>query len=126
MSRWKPDAEGRLMAAAIELFNEQGYDATTVADIAERAGLTKRTFFRHFADKSEVLFSGGEVLQATMVAAVAGAPEEATPLEAVALALDAGGDFIGGDLPHTRARQVIITAHTELQERELIKMATSR
>jgi AcrR family transcriptional regulator len=108
----------------MELFAERGYDATTVADIAERAGLTKRTFFRHFADKREVLFSGGEMLLAGMAAAVAGAPAEATPLEAVAQALQAGADLIGNDLGHTRARQAIITAHPELQERELIKMAT--
>ena len=60
MSRWKPDAHGRLMGAAIELFDERGYDATTVAEIAERAGLTKRTFFRYFSDKREVLFSGAD------------------------------------------------------------------
>jgi AcrR family transcriptional regulator len=108
----------------MDLFAERGYDDTTVADIAERAGLTKRTFFRHFADKREVLFSGGEMLQAAMAAAIAGAPPEATPMEAVALALEAGAGLIGNDLAHTRARQAIITAHTDLQERELIKMAT--
>ena len=58
MSRWKPDAAGRLIKAAITLFAEQGYEETTVAEIAERAGLTKRTFFRYFSDKREVLFSG--------------------------------------------------------------------
>jgi AcrR family transcriptional regulator len=107
----------------MELFAERGYDATTVADIAERAGLTKRTFFRHFADKREVLFGGGAILQDAMTAAIAGAPADATPIEAVALALTAGADLVGGDLGHTRARQAIITAHPELQERELIKMA---
>ena len=107
----------------MELFAERGYDDTTVADIAERAGLTKRTFFRHFADKREVLFGGGAILQDAMTAAIAGAPADATPIEAVALALTAGADLVGGDLGHTRARQAIITAHPELQERELIKMA---
>ena len=63
MARWKPDAPGRLMGAAIELFDEQGYEATTVAEIAERAELTKRTFFRYFSDKREVLFSGSQELQ---------------------------------------------------------------
>lgn len=106
----------------MDLFAERGYDDTTVADIAERAGLTKRTFFRHFADKKEVLFGGGAVLQEAMTAAVAAAPPDASPLEAVALALTAGADLIGSDIAHTRARQAIITAHPELQERELIKM----
>jgi AcrR family transcriptional regulator len=124
VARWEPNARGRLGEAAMELFAERGYDATTVADIAERAGLTKRTFFRHFADKREVLFSGGEMLRDAMTAAVRDAPADATPLEAVALALDTGAGLIGGDIAHTRARQQIIVAHPELQERELIKMAT--
>src|ERR1700685_2990919 len=74
MSRWKPDAQGRLMGAAIELFDEQGYEATTVAEIAERAGLTKRTFFRYFSDKREVLFSGSQELQHLWLEGLAGAP----------------------------------------------------
>ena len=74
MTRWKPDAAGRLVTAAIALFDEQGYDATTVAEIAERAGLTKRTFFRYFADKREVLFGGSEELERRWVEAVAAAP----------------------------------------------------
>jgi AcrR family transcriptional regulator len=107
----------------MELFAERGYDETTVADIAERAGLTKRTFFRHYTDKKEVLFSGGAILQDTMVGAVRDAPAGTAPLEAVARALTAGADLIDGDHAHTVARQAIITAHPELQERELIKMA---
>src|SRR6201999_3346921 len=83
MSRWKPDAQGRLMKAAIELFDEQGYEATTVAEIAERAELTKRTFFRHFADKREVLFSGSEELQRTWLAGMAAAEDGLTPLATV-------------------------------------------
>jgi AcrR family transcriptional regulator len=122
VGRWEPNARGRLGQAAMELFAERGYDETTVADIAERAGLTKRTFFRHFADKKEVLFSGGEVLQETMTSAIAAAPPAASPLAAVALALAAGAELIGGSIEHARGRQVIITAHPELQERELIKM----
>jgi AcrR family transcriptional regulator len=123
MGRWQPDARGRLGQAAMELFAERGYDDTTVADIAERAGLTKRTFFRHFTDKREVLFSGGQTLQDAMAAAVRDAPADATPLDAVARGLTAGADLIDGDHAHTVARQAIITAHPELQERELIKMA---
>src|SRR6201986_3715274 len=81
VGRWQPDAAGRLAKAALELFAERGYDATTVAEIA---GLTKRTFFRYFADKREVLFSGSEHLQALFVDAVAAAPAGATSLDAVA------------------------------------------
>ena len=80
MTRWKPDAEGRLTKAAITLFDEQGYDETTVAQIAEAAGLTKRTFFRYFSDKREVLFNGSAELQRLWLEAVAAAPEGASPL----------------------------------------------
>ena len=86
MGRWDPDAAGRFRAAAMELFGEIGYEQTTVAAIAERAGLTARTFFRYFADKREVLFSGSERLQALMVDALAKAPASAAPIDAVPLA----------------------------------------
>jgi AcrR family transcriptional regulator len=105
------------------LFDERGYEGTTVADIAERAGLTKRTFFRYFGDKREVLFSGSEPLRAKFVDAIAAAPTDAAPLDAIAAGLDAMADLfegIGGDGP--RRRQAIIAANPDLQERELIKM----
>src|ERR1700733_10165826 len=82
MSRWEPDARGRLQLAAMELYVERGFEQTTVADIAERAGLTERTFFRHFADKREVLFAGQDDFQAMFVDAVVGAPADASPLQA--------------------------------------------
>ena len=63
MGRWEPDARGRLVKAAMELYGERGFEQTTVAEIAERAGLTERTFFRHFADKREVLFAGAGALR---------------------------------------------------------------
>ena len=72
MSRWQPNARGRLRKAALELYGEHGYDQTTVAQIAERAGLTERTFYRHFADKREVVFSGE--VRDVLVSTVAGAP----------------------------------------------------
>src|SRR4051795_7117534 len=78
MGRWEPGAAGRLRAAAMELYVERGFEQTTVADIAERAGVTARTFFRHFADKREVLFAGSAVLQEQMVGAVDAAPQSAT------------------------------------------------
>ncbi len=87
MSRWEPNARGRLEQAALELYVERGFEQTTVAEIAERAGLTERTFFRHFADKREVLFAGAGTLRELLVSAVAGAPASAAPIEAVAAAL---------------------------------------
>src|SRR5215469_9699020 len=93
VARWQPDAIGRLQGAALELFGERGFEATTVADIAERAGLTKRTFFRYFADKREVLFSGTEVLQEKFVAGIAAAPADDCPLDAVAAGLHAMADL---------------------------------
>ena len=65
MARWEPDARGRLEKAALDVFRERGYAHTTVGDIAERAGLTERTFFRYFTDKREVLFSGSKELEMT-------------------------------------------------------------
>jgi len=125
MGRWEPDAESRFRAAAIELFGEMGYEQTTVAAIAERAGLTARTFFRYFADKREVLFNGSERLQQTMVAALAQMPAEASAVDAVAAALSKAGDFFGDDRrPFARLRSTVIAANKDLLERELIKMAT--
>jgi AcrR family transcriptional regulator len=123
MSRWEPNARGRLEQAALELYRERGFDQTTVAEIAERAGLTERTFFRHFADKREVLFAGSAAFQHAMVSAVAGAPESAAPLDAVAAGLDAAAAQIPGR-EMARQRQAIIAANPELQERELIKFAS--
>src|SRR3954470_15019743 len=94
MGRWQPETSTRLQKAAIELFQEQGYDQTTVADIAGRAGLTARTFFRYFADKREVLFGGSEIFQNHLVDALAHAPADATPLEAVAAALGTTGELL--------------------------------
>jgi AcrR family transcriptional regulator len=120
MTRWQPDARGRLVQAAMELYLERGFGQTTVAQIAERAGVTERTFFRYFADKREMLFDGSAVLQQRMVDAVAGSPADATPLDAVGAALDAVGEVFV-DLDHSRTRQVIIDSDISLQERELIK-----
>jgi len=111
------------MKAAMELYAERGFEPTTVADIAARAGLTERTFFRHFADKREVLFSGSAALQELMVGAVAMAPESATPIEAVAAGVEAAAGVIR-DRKYSLERQKLIEAHPVLRERELIKMAS--
>ena len=107
MGRWEPDARGRLEQAALELYGERGFEQTTVAEIAERAGLTERTFFRHFADKREVLFGGAGVLEELLVSTVADAPESAAPIDAVAAALEAAGAVLQErrELARQRARQ---------------------
>lgn len=123
MSRWKPDARGRIAQAALELYAKRGFERTTVAEIAKRAGVTERTFFRHFADKREVLFGGSHRLQELMVATVAGAPASTGPIDAVAAALQASTAYIN-DREFSRRRHKILGANAELRERELIKLAT--
>lgn len=124
VGRWEPDASGRLRAAAMELYVERGFEQTTVAEIAESAGLTARTFFRYFVDKREVLFAGSTSLQDSLVAALTDAPESASPIEAVRAALDAAATMLGERHEYSRLRQSVIAANAELQERELIKMAS--
>src|SRR4249920_1826955 len=124
MGRWLPDARGRLGQAAMQLYVEQGYDATTVAEIAARAGLTERTFFRHFADKREVLFSGSAQLSELLAQEVARAPKGTPPLDAVGAALEAAGALIQERGEWSKQRQAVIAANHELRERELIKLAS--
>lgn len=124
MGRWAPDSRGRLQEAALALYSERGFDQTTAAQIAARAGLTERTFFRHFADKREVLFAGSALLQERIVAGVAAAPAGDGPLEAVGRGLDAAAGMLGEfrrDL--AGQRQAVIAANPELRERELAKLA---
>jgi len=107
----------------MQLFLDRGYDQTTVADIAEQAGVTSRTFFRYYADKREVLFGGSEALQTAMIDAVASAPARAKPLDAIGAALAAAADMIGGRRDFSRQRFAVINANPALSERELSKMA---
>jgi AcrR family transcriptional regulator len=123
MSRWQPNARGRLEQAALELYGERGFENTTVAEIAERAGLTERTFFRHYADKREVLFGGAGQLDELLTSAVAAAPDDATPIQAVAAGLDAVAAVLSERREFAVRRQPIIAANAELRERELIKLA---
>ncbi|MFL1378355.1 TetR/AcrR family transcriptional regulator [Nocardiopsis protaetiae] len=124
MGRWEPNARGRLEQAALELYGEHGFDRTTVKEIAERAGLTERTFFRHFADKREVLFPQSNPLQTTLVAALADAPGDAAPIDAVAAALAAAAPLFEERRELAARRQTVIDANAELRERELIKLAS--
>ena len=124
MSRWEPNARGRLEQAALQLYIERGFEQTTVAEIARRAGLTERTFFRYFADKREVLFWGAGALRDLLVSAVAGAADTAGPIAAVAAALEAAGALLEERRESARQRQSVIAANPELQERELVKLAS--
>jgi AcrR family transcriptional regulator len=125
MARWEPNARLRLVRAAIDLFAEQGYDSTSVAQIAERAGLTKTTFFRHFPDKREVLFAGQELHAQLFAEGIAAAPETATPLEAVAVALDTvTASFTPEQRDFGPRLQAVVAANSELRERAVFKLAS--
>jgi AcrR family transcriptional regulator len=110
-----------MSAAALELYAERGFDQTTAADIAERAGVTERTFFRHFADKREVLFGGTDEFERVVVDGIAAAPPDAGPLDAVLAGLGDAAARIDRDF--ARRRTAVIAATPALQERELLKMS---
>ncbi|OLL72922.1 Transcriptional regulator, TetR family [Pseudonocardia sp. Ae168_Ps1] len=126
MGRWEPDAAGRLRAAALDLFEEHGYDGTTVEDIASRAGVTKRTFFRHYADKREVLFGGdsGQAFVGLFAEGLAAAGPDLPPEPALAAAIEHVAGSFGGRWAFARRRQRVLAANASLRERELVKMAT--
>ncbi len=123
MGRWEPDARGRMMRAAIELFAERGFEQTTAGDIAERAGVTERTFFRHFADKREVLFDSSHALDRAACAAILAAPTDLSPLDAALAGVVAGGGVLEDRHQHAVRRSAIIASHPSLQERERHKLA---
>ncbi|OIV38237.1 TetR family transcriptional regulator [Mangrovactinospora gilvigrisea] len=125
MGRWQPNARGRLEQAALELYREQGFERTTVKEIAARAGLTERTFFRYFADKREVLFPDANPLQELILAALAEVPADVAPIDAVSRALQATAErAFEGRRGFARQRQSVIAAHEGLRERELVKLAS--
>ncbi len=122
MARWEPGARERLVVAAVDLFNEQSYDATTVAQIAERAGVTKSTFFRHFPDKRELLVAGQETLSRLLAEGIAEAPVGASPLAAVAAGLERASTMMGPVNRELGPRlKAAVAASTELQERDALK-----
>lgn len=124
MVRWEPGAAARLRAAAFDLYAETGFEQTTVARIASRAGVTERTFYRYFADKREVLFAGSEDIQHSMVAAVETSLPSLDAAKLVAIALEALAAFFPADRrAFSRRRQAIVDSQPALQERELLKLA---
>ena len=124
MTRWLPDARGRLTVAAIALYGERGFEQTTVAEIAERAGVTERTFYRHFSDKREVLFGGSGALQATVIGAIEAAPPGRAPIDVMGDAMASAAALMQPGRDHSRGRAAVIEANPSLQERELLKLAT--
>jgi AcrR family transcriptional regulator len=124
MVRWEPGARERLQAAALELFATRGFEQTTAAEIAQSVGLTERTFFRHFADKREVLFYGQEQFFQAFIDGVDATPPDASPLEVIASALGAAASFFPDERrPYSRTRQSVIDQNPALRERELHKLA---
>ncbi len=122
MARWQPGARERLVVAAVDLFSEQGYDTTTVAQIAQRAGVTRSTFFRHFSDKREVLVAGQETLSRLLAEGIADAPASASPLDAVAAGLERASREMGPLNRELGPRlKAAVAASTELQERDALK-----
>ena len=122
MPRWEPDGRERLVKAALELFSERGYDETTVAEIAERAGLTRSTFFRYFPDKRDVLMAGQQTLSRLLAEGITEAPGDASPLEAVAAGLKRVSTAMGPMNRELGPRmKAAVAASSELQEREALK-----
>ncbi|SDQ60743.1 transcriptional regulator, TetR family [Curtobacterium sp. UNCCL20] len=125
MGRWQPGTRERLQATALQLFASQGYDQTTVAEIAAAAEVTERTFFRHFTDKREVLFAGQDDFVGVFTGPIEAAPAEAPPFGLVRVALESAGGFFPEERrAWSRARQGIIDANPALGERELGKLAS--
>lgn len=124
MSRWQPDAGERLERAALELFAEHGFAETTVPQITARAGLTTRTFFRHFADKREVLFAGEGDVPALAARMIAEAPAHLAPMDIIEAGLEAvaAAQFSEG-IDVIRRRKAVIQSDAGLQERELRKVS---
>jgi len=125
MVRWEPGARGRLTQAALDLYAEKGFEQTTVDDIAERAGVTQRTFFRHFADKREVLFDGSSALLDALRRTIAELPDVSSPAAAAEEAFaQAAAELDERPEGFVRRRAAVIAATPALQERELLKLTT--
>jgi AcrR family transcriptional regulator len=124
VARWEPDARRRLQEAALELFAERGFERTTAKEIAERADLTERTFFRHFGDKREVLFGNEAAVTEALVGGVADAPAQAATAQAIEAGLRAASRHMQPRRAFLRRFAAVVGEHPELRERELIKQRT--
>ncbi len=124
MPRSGEDARRRLQQAALELYQERGFDQTTTAQIAARAGVNERTFFRHFPDKREVLFAGEADLRAALVQEVADAPDGLQPLDVLLCAFRKAGRILEDNRPFSEPRLEIIARTPALRERDLAKGAS--
>jgi len=125
MPRWDPEGETRLREAALELFLERGYDSVTVAQITEKAGLTRRTFSRYFADKRDVLFAGSDELPGVIADGIRAANAEASPMDAVLAALDGVAERLATQASIAAQRQAVVRTSPDLQERALTKFAAA-
>jgi AcrR family transcriptional regulator len=123
VARWDPGTEQRLRRAALELFAEHGYDEVTVTQIAERAGITRRSYFRYFPDKREVLFGGSDRLPALLAEAVRAVDGAAAPLPTLIEAYTQVGRRLVEAVDQVAERRAVIDASPELQERERTKLA---
>ena len=123
MARWEPDARGRLQQAAMALFRERGYADVTVAEIADRAGLTKRTFFNHFVDKREVFFDNGPAFERNVLDFLEAADPALSAIDAALFALTRAGLELAPYYEFGKARLEILATTPELRERDLIKTA---
>jgi AcrR family transcriptional regulator len=122
MAQTRSEARVRLQQAAVELFRERGYDRTTAAEIAARAGVTERTFFRHFPDKREVLFDGQAVLLDALTASIDALPRDVGPLDTLFRAFQSVTHVLEDNRPFSKPRQEVISATPALHERELSKI----
>jgi AcrR family transcriptional regulator len=107
----------RLRQAALDLYDQRGFDQVTIAEIAARADVTERTFFRHFADKREVLFGGETALRDTLVAAVADAPRNHAPLPALLWSFRAAIPLVEGNRRLSEPLRRVIAVTPALRER---------
>jgi len=121
MARWEPGSRERLQGVALDLFSERGFENTTVAEIATRAGVDKRTFFRHFTDKRDVLFAGAAELEALLLGRIVEAQSDLPPLDAIVAAMAAVGTDSMVPRHYLRQRQAVVAASPALMERQLIK-----
>src|SRR3978361_1337818 len=124
MARWEPGARERLERAALELFFEQGFAETTVPQITARAGLTTRTFFRHFADKREVLFANEADVPQLAARMIAEAPADRSAMQIIVAGLErVAAEQFAEDVEYYKRRKAVIESDDGLREREMRKLA---